>query len=252
MQDRNSLLLEKINKTIDNKDFNSILDFEIYQNSCIIYTKNNLHYNLIKINYLSNIEKEVLSMGYDKVILKVGKSPNLNKTESSQYINKNNCIKINNNTQNLTFEKSIKGSCNIEAFKYLEKIALNPSQRKKNLLLFLFGDFGTGKTHLCQALANYINDQELCFLIGSKVFNDKIMDIINNNNGLKRNKELNSYKNYFKKVEVLIFDDIHHLFLQRKINFKEITEIIKHRINQNKITILVSSSKYYDFEKKPQ
>jgi len=73
--------------------------------------------------------------------------------------------------------------------------------------LFVYGEVGMGKTHLLQAIGNAVvqadSSKKVIYLSSEKFINDVISAILNN--------EMNKLKNYYRKVDVLIIDDVQFL-----------------------------------------
>lgn len=113
-----------------------------------------------------------------------------------------------------TFETFIPGENSDFAYKAALAAAKNPGKNYSPILFY--GGSGLGKTHLMQAIGNYIyqnNDEKLkiCYLSAEDFTNDFT-------NSLK-NKRENEFKNKYRNLDVLLLDDIH--FLQNKSGTQE-------------------------------
>lgn len=113
-----------------------------------------------------------------------------------------------------TFETFIPGENSDFAYKAALAAAKNPGKNYSPILFY--GGSGLGKTHLMQAIGNYIyqnNDEKLkiCYLSAEDFTNDFT-------NSLKNKKE-NEFKNKYRNLDVLLLDDIH--FLQNKNGTQE-------------------------------
>jgi chromosomal replication initiator protein len=79
---------------------------------------------------------------------------------------------------------------------------------------FLFGGVGLGKTHLMQAIGNYIFDH-----VDSKIIYISAESFLNEYVQAIGEKKMPAFKNKFRYVDVLLIDDIH--FLQDKFGVQE-------------------------------
>ena len=105
------------------------------------------------------------------------------------------------------FANLIEGECNKMGITVGENISLSPGNTPFNPL-FIFGGPGLGKTHLAQAIGIAIHEKfpELIVLyVGGHEFKTQYMDAVN-----VRNK-LTDFLSFYKKIDVLIVDDIQDL-----------------------------------------
>ncbi len=73
--------------------------------------------------------------------------------------------------------------------------------------LFVYGGVGLGKTHLLQAIGNKVKEEtpeKIVIYISSEKFMNEMIDAI-------RHKSMDKFKNKYRKVDVLIIDDIQFL-----------------------------------------
>lgn len=108
-----------------------------------------------------------------------------------------------------TFETFIPGDNS--KFAYNASIAVSENPGKQYNPILLYGDSGLGKTHLMQAIGNYIynrNDEKLkiCYVSAESFTNEFILST-------KENRT-NVFKDKYRNLDVLLLDDIH--FLQNK------------------------------------
>lgn len=121
----------------------------------------------------------------------------------------NNPSQANLNT-NYTFDNFVVGPSNKFAFTASIAVAENPG--KSYNPLFIYGNSGLGKTHLMQAIGNYIikeSNKKVLYVTSNNFIND-FMDII------KKNKKdnfdsIDFFKNKYRNIDVLIIDDIQFL-----------------------------------------
>jgi chromosomal replication initiator protein len=111
-----------------------------------------------------------------------------------------------------TFERYIVGENNNFAHNAAKAISKNPGTAYNPFLIY--GGVGLGKTHLMQAIGNYIheNSDNKVICVTSEEFLNEFMD------GIAQNK-MNSFKNKYRHTDVLLIDDIQ--FFQDKPGVQE-------------------------------
>ena len=122
-------------------------------------------------------------------------------------INEN--IKRTNETAGLkekyTFENFIIGSNN--RFAHAAAIAVSENPGKKYNPLFIYGGVGLGKTHLMQAIGNYMYasnpNTRIIYCTGEEFANEVISAIMNSQN--------ESFRKKFRNIDLLLIDDIQFL-----------------------------------------
>ncbi|HOV89241.1 MAG TPA: chromosomal replication initiator protein DnaA [Syntrophorhabdaceae bacterium] len=103
-----------------------------------------------------------------------------------------------------TFENFVVGSCNQFANAACLAVATNPGRTYNPL--FIYGGVGLGKTHLLNAIGNFliqhsgISPDHICY-ITAEVFTNELI------NSLKYSK-MDEFRNRFRKMDVLLIDDI--------------------------------------------
>jgi chromosomal replication initiator protein len=107
--------------------------------------------------------------------------------------------------------------------------------------LFIYGSTGHGKTHLIQAIGNYIkaNDhgKKIFYMTSEKFVNDYFNSL---NNGT-----INNFKEKYKKYDVLIIDDIQ--FLSKKDKSQEEFFHLFNNFHDNSKQLIFSSDKHPNF-----
>ncbi len=99
-----------------------------------------------------------------------------------------------------TFDSFVVGSSNDMVFAASQAIVKSPGTLYNPF--FVYGGVGLGKTHLLQALGNELakKDKKVCYLTSEKFTNDLITAL--------RNKKMPQFKERYRKLDVLIIDDI--------------------------------------------
>lgn len=111
------------------------------------------------------------------------------------------------------FESFVLGDNSAFAYNASLAIAKNPGSSYNPCLIY--GDVGLGKTHLLSSIGNYIlNNNPDCkvMYVTAETFTNEFIESI----GSQRTQQ---FKNKFRKVDVLLIDDIH--FLQGKDSTQE-------------------------------
>ena len=116
--------------------------------------------------------------------------------------------------EELNFDTFIPGENS--SFAYNASIAVAKEPGKKYNPILLYGGSGLGKTHLMQAIGNYINNNnpeklKICYVSAESFTNEFILSL--------REKTDKAFKNKYRNLDVLLLDDIH--FLQGKDSTQE-------------------------------
>lgn len=109
----------------------------------------------------------------------------------------------NNLNPRYTFDNFVKGDCNQLARAAALAVANNPGGTSFNPLV-IYGGVGLGKTHLIQAIGNYVlaNRKGLrVYYVSSEKFTTDFVEAI-------QKDKVNDFSNFYRSVDVLIVDDI--------------------------------------------
>lgn len=135
-----------------------------------------------------------------------------------------------------TFDNFIKGDGNQLARAAAIAIADNPGETSFNPL-FIYGGVGLGKTHLIQAIGNKIlsnNSNKRVIYLSSDIFTVEFVEAVQSN-------KVNEFSNFYKKMDVLIIDDIQ--FLVGKEKTQDLFFHIFNTLHQSGKQIILSSDK---------
>ena len=144
-----------------------------------------------------------------------------------------------------TFDNYVVGNSNRLAFVAARAVAEAPGTIHNPL--FIYGRSGIGKTHLMQAIGNYIKDHSKLKVLytTSNEFRDEFTGIATSNNKIGH---ANDFKNKYRNVDVLIIDDIQFLVEAEKTQQEFFhTFNALHQANKQ---IIISSDKSPDDLKK--
>ena len=119
-----------------------------------------------------------------------------------------------NLSEEFTFEKFVPGDNS--KFGYDVSLAAAKEPGTKYNPILIYGGVGLGKTHLMQSIGNYIyatkgSKVKICYTTAENLMNEFTKGI--------RNKGMDKFKDYYRKVDVLLVDDIQ--FLNNKEGFQE-------------------------------
>ena len=144
-----------------------------------------------------------------------------------------------------TFDNYVVGNSNRLAFVAARAVAEAPGTTHNPLCIY--GRSGIGKTHLMQAIGNYIKDHSKLKVLytTSNEFRDEFTGIATSNNKIGY---ANDFKNKYRNVDVLIIDDIQFLVEAEKTQQEFFhTFNALHQANKQ---IIISSDKSPDDLKK--
>ncbi len=147
--------------------------------------------------------------------------------------------KENNLNPKYTFDSFVVGPFNELAYAAAQAIVAKPGTTYNPL--FIYGNTGHGKTHLIQAVGNHLKNQDG----GKKVFyvtSEKyVLDYVNS---VQANK-VNSFKEKYRKYDILIMDDIQFLANKEKTQ-EELFHLFNSLYESNR-QIVFSSDKHPNF-----
>ena len=115
--------------------------------------------------------------------------------------------------KNYNFNEFVIGTNN--RFAHSASLAVAESPGATYNPLFIYGESGMGKTHLMQAVGNFVMDEmedKKVFYITTEEFTNEMIDNI-------RNNSMPAFRNKFRNFDVLLIDDIH--FLSKKEGTQE-------------------------------
>jgi chromosomal replication initiator protein len=110
--------------------------------------------------------------------------------------------RIGNLNGSFTFDNFVVGKSNMFAFRMAMKVADQPGAVANPL--YIFGDVGLGKTHLTQAIGNYILDNDP----SKKVLYVKADSFIEDFANLLRLKRMEDFHEKYRDIDVFLVDDI--------------------------------------------
>ncbi len=137
---------------------------------------------------------------------------------------------------NYTFDNYIEGDCNRLARAAGFAVASKPGVTSFNPLM-IYGGVGLGKTHLVQAIGNYMKNKsnnKFVLYVSSEKFTSQFINSIRNNN-------LQDFMNFYMQIDVLIIDDVQ--FLAGKEKTQETFFHIFNHLHQSGKQIVMTSDR---------
>lgn len=147
--------------------------------------------------------------------------------------------KENNLNPRYTFESFVVGPFNELAHAAAQAVIKNPATVYNPL--FIYGSTGHGKTHLIQAIGNYLKQADRAkkiYYVPSEKFSQDYINSV-------RASNVNSFKEKYRKYDVLIMDDI-QFFSSKEKSEEELFHLFNYLHDHNK-QIIFSSDKHPNF-----
>lgn len=138
-----------------------------------------------------------------------------------------------NLNENYTFESFIVGDSNRLAYISAMKVADNPGIAANPL--YIFGSVGLGKTHLMQAIGNYISETDLNNKILYVQANEYLEDYVK----ATRDKKMQAFEEKYEELDVLLVDDI-QMLEKGKNSQDEFFKLFNNMINRQKQIVITS------------
>jgi chromosomal replication initiator protein len=138
-----------------------------------------------------------------------------------------------------TFESFIVGPSNQFAYTAARSVAENPGKNYNPL--FIYGGVGLGKTHLLQAIGNYLKNKLNVLYVTSEQFMNEFIENV-------RMKTPERFQEKYRNCDVLLIDDV-QFFAGKEQTQEEFFHTFNELYNQNKQICLTSDrppKKLYD------
>ena len=135
-----------------------------------------------------------------------------------------------------TFDNYVEGDCNRLARSAGYAVAERPGVTSFNPLM-IYGGVGLGKTHLVQAIGNFIknnNQNKFVLYVTSEKFTNQFLNAI-------RSDGIRDFTAFYMQVDVLVIDDVQ--FLQKKEKTQEIFFHIFNHLHQSGKQIIMTSDR---------
>lgn len=193
--------------------------YKIDKNIAFVIVPMSLHKKHLEENYKDEIEEVFNSITGTNFNFQFKLESEITeefKTEKELYNDnqKNDILHQSSDSANLkreyTFDNFIVGDSNRFAYTAARAVAEKPGKAYNPL--FLYGKSGLGKTHLMHSIGNYIienSNKKVLYVSSEQFVNDYIYAVRNNDkSGFDK---IDSFKNKYRNIDVLIIDDIQFL-----------------------------------------
>lgn len=173
------------------------------------------------------------------------KDQSLNRT----YINNEEKRKKSNLNSSYTFDTFVVGSNNRFAHASAIAVCENPGETYNPL--FIYGGVGLGKTHLMQAIGNYIIDHDPdsnVLYVTSEQFTNEIIEAVRmGNTGNNSPEKIKEFRDKYRNIDVLLIDDIQFI-IGKKQTQEEFFHTFNHLYEQKKQIVITSDKPPKDMD----
>ena len=212
--------------------------YSINGKEMIVACNSSLACTLLHDKYQDLVNKTVDDLTGTNYEITFANSADLKTQKPSEIIQQNKPKFLQNCelSQNYTFDNFVVGPSNKEASQASLIVASNPGQLYNPL--FIYSQSGLGKTHLLNAIGNYIKEQRPASKIlfcSSQTFFEEYQQSIHNQN------DSDAFREYIKSFDVLLVDDIQ--FFQNKKSTEEFFFNIFEHVKANKKQLVLTSDR---------
>ena len=246
--------LEKIKERISPLSFDTwFKDTKLHSlenNTAVVIVPMSLHKKHLEENYQQDIEEIFTSLTGSNFKFSYKLESELQEDNTFIIEDVSQCIKNQSKTNanlnpNYTFDTFIVGDSNRFAFTASRAVAEQPGNAYNPL--FLYGKSGLGKTHLMQAIGNYIlesSNKKVLYVSSDQFVNDYISAVRAHDNNFEK---IDMFKNKYRNIDVLIIDDIQFLGSATK-GQEEFFHTFNELYNSNKQIIIASDRSVDDLK----
>lgn len=215
-----------------NDTFSGVESVVKFQNN-IIYVLVPNNYIKTKINhmYIEKINEVLNTFTTEKLKFKFVCEDEIKENTSSTLTN--NRLYLNHINENHSFESFVVGESNNFAYRICLNVAEQPGFIANPL--YIFGGVGLGKTHLMQAIGNYILDKDL----NKKVLYVQANDFIVDYSKATQSSSMDAFDEKYNDLDCLLVDDIQMLEIGKKSQ-QEFFKLFNDLINRKKQIVITS------------
>ena len=212
---------------------------EINNNEITVVVNSALAVKLISTKYDDIITDVINELTESNFKMKYILASEIKQNESpANVVKKQNYFKDATLNPKLTFDNFVVGDFNREASQASLYVASNPGKTFAQPL-FIYSNSGLGKTHLLQAIGNYIVKE---VKPGAKILYIPASDFVEEYiRFIKGEKDAQSLKDFFDTIDVLLLDDIQ--LLANKNQTQEMFFTIYNKLIENNKQIVLTSDK---------
>ena len=234
---------------------------DLNEKQAIVIVPMPFHKKHLMENYMSIIENTFTALNGGRVtfnflleeeweVLKESKKEEVSVVDSAEdkidKINDEMAFADANLNEEYIFDNFIVGSSN--RFAYTASMAVAEKPGKAYNPLFLYGKSGLGKTHLMHSIGNYIlknSNLRVLYISSDKFVNDFINAVRYNDK--KNFDKIDSFKNKYRNIDVLMIDDIQFLGNATK-GQEEFFHTFNELYNDNKQIVIASDRSVDDLK----
>lgn len=164
------------------------------QDKISIYAGNEAVFKYVQ----NNLQKDIIH-----TIYKIDEKISVQFKQKKTIVKKNTPIASHLNNE-FNFDNMIEGDANMFPLTVAKEVAKQIKNPTYNPFI-IYGNSGLGKTHLMQAIGNYVFSAHP----GLKIIYMPLMDFVKNITSGLRHKNIEKIKNYYQNADLLLVDDIH-------------------------------------------
>lgn len=214
--------------------FSGTYIYRIEGNSMVVVVNSGLAASILATKYNDLISEVVLDTTQSNFVLSYIQKTEINQAEVKPVEEKQTFFANSSINTNFTFDNFVSGPSNREALQAALMTAANPGKMFNPL--FIYSDSGLGKTHLLHAMGNYIKKNSPAAKVLYISTDDFVDEFIHYVHG---DKDSESLKDFFKKIDFLLVDDIQ--FLADKTKTEEMFfHIFNNLVSAGKQIVLTS------------
>ena len=223
--------------------FKTIEVIDFVDNTLFLCASSSFAKNQINKNHSQLLNDCIVSVFGDEVSYQV-----LDTAEKEEYLKQNKPaqnMEVEEKEQSLfnekyTFDNFVVGKSNQFVYAAARSVAENPGERFNPL--FIYGGVGLGKTHILNAIGNYIKqhtpDKKICYVTCESFTNDYIDSL---RAGKEKEKANIEFREKYRNLDVLMIDDIQ--FISNKTSTQEEFFHTFNELYQKNKQIIISSDR---------
>ncbi len=223
----------RINPQSFNTWFGSSRGVELKDDVLLVEFPNSFFIDWIEEHYYSILEEAVAQINGDKLRLAfkaVKQQGDRPRKKKKRLILSHNGTKLQ---ERYTFENFVVGKNN--EFAHAAALAVAEAPGEAYNPLFLYGGVGLGKTHLMQAIGNFVHRQSKCFNILYTQAENIMTELIE---AIQKNQQM-AFKKKYRTRDILLIDDIQFLYGKERLQ-EEVFHTFNHLYSQGKQVIITS------------
>lgn len=232
---------EDMDNYIYNTFYSNTKLVDLNEQVAIVHVESIIQKNILSQNVqgLQEILKNVIGKFVAIKFALENEIPSMNKPEIQNVIVNEPAPEFKDGLRpDFTFDNFIVGPCNRESHAAALATSLNPGKYYNPL--FIYGNSGLGKTHLLNALGNYIKNRTT----DTRVKYIPCMEFVNNYIQAIRENKIDQFNDSYRNVDVLLVDDIQFLAGKEKSH-----EVFFHLFNElvnNRKQVVITSDRHPD------